>query len=106
MYSFKKFFEDKLPDRYKFFSSLKDECLSEKDYLKVNNIWNMFKMNTIGDYHDLYLKKDVLLLPKVFEKLISTCLDYYRLDPCHYFSSPGLSWGAMLKMTGIELELI
>ena len=54
-------------------------------------------MNIIGDYHDLYLKKDVLLLAYVFEKFISTCLEYYGLDPCHYFSSPGLSWMQCLK---------
>ena len=63
-------------------------------------------MKAMGDYHDLYLKADVLLLTDVFEKFIKTCLDYYGLDPCHYFSSPGLCWDAMLKMTGIELELI
>ena len=63
-------------------------------------------MNTIGDYHDLYLKADALLLADVFEKFISTYLDYYRLDPCHYFSFPGLIWDAILKVTGIELELI
>ena len=106
MDSFKKFSEDKLPNRSKFFSSLKDVCISEKDYLKADNIWNVFKMNAIGDYHDPYLKTDVLLQAVVFEKFISTCLDYYRLDPCQYFSSPGLSWDAMLKMTEIELELI
>ena len=55
----------------------------------------------MGDYRDLYLKADVLLLAEVFEKFISTCLEYYRLDPCHYFSSPGLSWNAMFKMTKI-----
>ena len=63
-------------------------------------------MNTMGDYHDLYLKIDVLLLADVFEKFIGTCLEYYGLDPCHYFSSPGLSWNVMLKMTKIELEFI
>ena len=63
-------------------------------------------MKTIGYYHDLYSKTDVLLSADVFEKFIKTCLDYYGLDPCHYFSSPGLSWDAMLKMTKIELELI
>ena len=51
------------------------------------------------------MKTDVLLLADVFEKFVNTCLEYYGLDPCHYFSSPGLSWDAMLKMTGIELEL-
>ena len=74
--------------------------------MKANNIWNLIKMNTMGDYHDLYLKTDVLLLADVFEKFISTCLDYYELDPCYYFSSPGLSWDTMLKMTGIESDLI
>ena len=63
------------------------------------------KKKTLGEYHDLYLKTDVLL-GDVFEKSINTCLNYYGLDPCHDFSSPGLSWDAMLKMTKIELELI
>ena len=58
----------------------------------------------MGDYHDLYLETDVLLLAYTFKKFISTCLDYCGLDPC--FSSPELSWDAMLKMTGIELKLI
>ena len=75
MDSFKKFFENKLPDRCKLFSSLKGKCISEKDYLKASNIWNVFKMNTMGDYHDLYLKTDVLLLADVFEIFINTCLD-------------------------------
>ena len=79
MDSFKNFSEDKLPDRCKFFSSLKDKGISEKDYLHAN-VWNVFKMNTMGDYHDLYLKTDVLLLADVFEKFISTCLYYYGLD--------------------------
>ena len=60
----------------------------------------------MGDYHDHYLKNDVLLLADVFEKFIDTCLKYYGIDSCHYFSSPGLSWDAMLKMTGIKLEKI
>ena len=86
--SFKKFSEEKLSGRSKFFISLKDECVCEKDYLKANNIWNVFQINTIGDYHDLYLKTGVSLLADVFGKFISTCLDYYKLDPCHSFSSP------------------
>ena len=54
----------------------------------------------------MYLKTDVLLLCDVFEKFIKVCLEYYCLNPCHYFSLPGLSWDAMLKMTGIQLEKI
>ena len=56
----------------------------------------------MGDYHDHYMKKDVLLLADVFEKFIDTYLKFYKPDPCHYFSSPGLSWDVMLKMTRIE----
>ena len=60
----------------------------------------------MGDYHDHYLKKHVLLLADIFEKFISTCIKHYELDPCHYFSSPELSWDAMLKMTDVKLEKI
>ena len=60
----------------------------------------------MGDYHDHYLKKDVLLLAHVFEKFIDTCLKFYKLDSCHYFISPGLSWDGMLKMTGVMLKKI
>ena len=83
MDSFKKFFDEKLPNWCKFYSSLKYECISEKDYLHAINVWNMFKINTIGDYHVIYLKTDFLLLADVLEKFINTSLEYYGLDPCH-----------------------
>ena len=60
----------------------------------------------MGDYHDHYFKNDVLLLADVFENFIDNCLKYYRLDLCHYFSDPGLSWDAMFKMTGVKLDKI
>ena len=60
----------------------------------------------MGEYHDLYLGTDIFLLADVFENFRKTCLQHYKLDPCHYFTSPGLSWDAMLKLTGIELKLI
>ena len=106
MDSFKKFSYKQLSDRPKFFSFLKDECISEKGYLHPVDKWIVSKRNTLGDYHDLYLKTDILLLADVFQKFISTRLEYYGLGTCHYFSSPGLSCDAMLKMTEIELELI
>ena len=58
-------------------------------------------MKNMGDYHDHYLKKDVLLLADVFKKIIDTCMKFYELDPSHYFSSPRLSWDVMLKMTRV-----
>ena len=93
IYSFKKFFDKKLPHRCEFFSSLKVECISEKYYLHAINVWNVFKMNTVGEYNDLYLKTNVLLLVDVFEIFISACLEYYGLDPCHYFSAPWIKLG-------------
>ena len=106
MNSFKRFSEDEVPNKSKFFSSLKDSGVIEKEYKKVVNGWKVFKIKSLGEYHDLYLKTDVLLSVDVFENFVETCLNYYRLDPCHYFSSPGLSWDVMLEMTKIKLELI
>ena len=70
MGSFRKFFDAKLSDRCNFFSSLKDDCISEKDYSHVINVWNTFKMSTMGNYHDLYLKTDVFLLADVLKTLL------------------------------------
>ena len=117
MNSFQRLIEEKLPDKECFYSSVKDRTtgdngkkldghISDEDYLTCNKIWNEFNMKSVGDYHDHYLKKDVLLLADVFEKFIGTCLKFYKLDPCHYFSSPGLSWDAMLKRTGVKFKKI
>ena len=81
-----------------------DGHISNEDYLTCKKNCNEFNMKNVGDYHVHYFKRDVLLLANVFEKFIDTCLKFYGLDPCHYFSSPGLSWDAKLKMTGVRLE--
>ena len=70
------------------------------------NIWDKFDLKIWVIITIIIFKKDVLLLADVFEMSIDTCFKFYGLDPCHYFSSPGLSWDAMLKMTGIRLEKI
>ena len=117
MNSLERFNEEKLPARKYYFSSIKkgkvgtdgkksDGHISFKDYLMCEKIWDKFGMKNMGDYDNHYLQKDVLLLAHVFEKIIDTCLKFYGIDPCHYFSFPGLSWDAMLKMTGVKLEKI
>ena len=103
--SFKKF-KDPLPEKYKFFSSLKGCGISDQEYQRACNVWNVFKIKNLGEYHDLYLKTEVLLLCDVFQKFINSCLNYYKLDPSHYFSSPRLSYDSMLRVTGIKLQLI
>ena len=105
MDSFEKF-NEKLPPKEEFYSILNDEHITDKDYQHAQTVWNTFNLKNMGEYHDLYLKSDILLLADVFENFRKTCLQYYKLDPCHYFTSPGLSWDAMLKMTDIKLELM
>ena len=85
---------------------MSDGDISVKDYFTCEKIWDKFGMEDMGDYHDHYLKKDVLLLADVFEKFIETFLKFHGLDPRHYFSCPELSWDAMLKITGVKLEKI
>ena len=105
-----------MPNKKCFYRSAKEETadddgkkldghISDEDYLPCKKIWDKFDMKNMGDYHDYYLEKDVLLLADASEKFIDTCLKFYGLDPCHYFSSPGLSWDGMLKMTGVKLKI-
>ena len=101
-----KFSDTKLPEKDEFYSLLTDENISDEQYKHAQKVWNNFNMKAMGDYHDVYLKSDILLLADVFENFRKTCHQYYELDPCHYFTSPGLSWDAMLKMTGIKLDLM
>ena len=89
-----------------FYSILNDKHISDTRYVHAIKLTKTFKLKNMGEYHDLYLKSDVLLLADVFENFRNTCMQYYKLDPCHYFTSPGLSWDAMLEMTDIKLELI
>ena len=106
MDSFSKFNDTELPKREEFYRLLTNENISEDAYRHAKDVWNKFNLKNMGEYHDLYLKTDILLLVDVFENFRKTCLTYYGLDPLHYITSPGLAWDAMLKMTGINLELI
>ena len=106
MDSFEKFNKTELPTKEEFYSILNNEHITDEDYCHAQKVWNTFQLQTMGEYHNLYLKSDILLLADVFENFRKTCLQYYKHDPCHYFTSPGLSWDAMLKMTNIKLELM
>ena len=98
--------ETQLPPKEAFYSKLNDEEISEEDYQHALNVWKIFNCATIRDYHDLYLKSDVLLLADVFENFRKTCMKHYNLDPAYYYTSPGLAWDACLKTTGQQLQLL
>ena len=92
MDSFEKFDQTELPDKEHFHSILNDQHITNEEYDHARKVWKAFKIKTMGEYHDLYLRSNVLLLIDVFETFRKTRLQYYKLDPCHYFTSPGLSW--------------
>ena len=104
--SIKKLSETKLPPKEEFYSKLNDEHITDDDHIHAKKVWHTFDCKTIRDYHDLYLKSDVILLADVFENFRKTCLKHYNLDPAHYYTSPGLAWDACLKETGQELQLL
>ena len=102
-----KFNEKTIPGKELFYSNLTLENISETDYAHANN--NVFKnlnINNLGEYHDLYVRSDTLLLADIFENFKKSCLKNYELDPAHFVSLPGLAWHAYLKKTNVELELL
>ena len=82
------------------------ENIDDIDYRHGNNVFNKFKLNNLGEYHDLYVQSDTLLLADIFENFRSKCLEVYQLDPAYFLSLPGLAWQACLKKTNIKLELL
>ena len=101
-----KFNETKLPPKSAFYSGLTGKGISDNDYKHALNVWDVFKMKTFKEYHELYNETDVLILADVFENFRESSLKYHKLDPAHYFTAPGWSWDASLKMTGVNLELL
>lgn len=95
-----------LPSKQEFYDNLNESHISDEDYERAKDVWKLFECQNLGEYSDLYLKSDVLLLSDVFENFREICLEKYKLDPAQYYTAPGLSWDAMLKLTGVELELL
>ncbi|XP_075232208.1 uncharacterized protein LOC142330648 [Lycorma delicatula] len=98
--------DTQLPPKEKFYSSLTGENIDENDYIHAKTVWSHFNIKNLGEYSDLYLKCDVLLLADVFENFRLLCLREYGLDCAYYFTLPGFSFDAMLYKTRVSLELI
>ena len=104
--NWERFNETSLPSKESFYSNLNMEDIDDIEYRHGNNVFNKFKLNNLGDYHDPYVQSDTLLLADVFENFRDMCLKEYELDPAHFLSLPGLAWQACLKKTNVELELL
>ena len=101
-----KFDETQLPKKEGFYNSLTKEAISDEKYQHAQTVWKTFNMKNLGEFHDLYVLTDVLLLADVFEKFRDMTIENYKLDASHFFTSPGLAWQAALKMSGVCLDLI
>ena len=106
MDSFERFGETELPEKEKFYSSLSGKGITDEEYAHAQEVWATFGCQNLGDYHDLYVATDVLLLVDVFENFRKVCQEKYGLDTAHYYSTQRLSWDALLTKTGVELELL
>ena len=104
--SWDRFEEMQLPPIEAFYSKLNMSSISSDDYQHAQKVWKEFRIHNLGDYDVLYLRTNVVLLAKVYEAFRETCLEHYKLDPVHFFTSPGLAWKACLKHTGIRLKLL
>lgn len=104
--SYDKLNSEQLPPIEEFYSKLYDAKCSEEDYKQAVKVWETFKCKTFMDYHNLYLITDVLLLADIWENFRVVCYKNYGLDCEYYYTAPGLSFDAMLKMTKIKLELL
>ena len=106
MDSWDKFEEMSLPRIEKFCSNLNMSEVSDGDYEHACRVWQEFRIRNMGEYHDLYLRTDVILLANVFESFRRVCLENYGHDPSHFYTAPGLDWKACLKKTGVKLKLL
>ena len=94
--SWERFNETSLPPKKDFYSELTLENITDKDYNHAQKVFEEY-CTDIGDYHDLYVQTDTLLLADAFEKFRDTCIEISRLDPSYFLSAPGLAWQACLK---------
>jgi len=101
-----RFAETKLPDQADFYNTLTEECLSDEDYQRAQAAWKRFDIRDMEQYHNHYLKLDVLLLTDVFEYFRRTMYAQHKLDCLHYYTLPSLSWSAALKHTKAKIELL
>jgi hypothetical protein len=106
MNSWEKFDKTSLPPKGAFYSKLNNTHISDTEYEYAKSVWEKAGCKTMHDYHDIYLKTDVLLLADIFQNFWQVAIEKYGLDPLWYYLTPGLAWDALFFMTGQRLKLI
>ena len=98
--------ETSLPEKEDFYSHLNMEDITDADYTHKKIVCKDVEIKNLGEYHDLYVQSDILLLADVFENFRNRCLEIYELNPLKVLSAPRLVWQATLKKTKVKLDLL
>ena len=106
VYPWERFIETTLPNKKAFYNQLNLKDITDKDYAHAQRLFEEFKLKNLGDYHNLYVQSNTLLVADVFENFRNKCVEIYDLDPAHFLSTTKLAWQACLKTTQEELELL
>ena len=106
MDSWERFDDASLRNKDDFYSNLNIKYITDVNYCHAKRVFKDFNNKNLGDYHDLYVHIDTLLLSDIFENFRSMCIEIYKLDPAYFLSAPGLAWSICLRMTGVKLELL
>ena len=104
--SCERFDETSLPNKETFYTNLNIKSITDVDYRHAKRVFEVFNIKSLGEYHDLYVKSDTLLLSDVFENFKNKCNEIYEFDPAHFLSAPGLTWKACLKNIGVKIDLL
>ena len=104
--SWERFDETSLPDKEAFYSSLNMEDITDVEHRHAKRVFKNLRNKNLGDYHDLHVQSDTLLLADVFENFRNKCIEIYELDPVHFLPAPGLAWQSCFKKTEVKLELL
>ena len=106
MDDWEKFNETLFPEKENFYSHLNMEDITDADYTHAKRVCKDFGIKNLGEYHDLYVQSDTLLLVDVFENFRNMCLEIYELDSAKFLSAPRLAWQTALEKTKIKLNLL
>ena len=106
MDSWERFDETELSNKESFYSELNKEDITDEDHAHAQKVWVVFKIKNLGEYHDICVQSDTLLLIDVCKNFRKLCMKIYELDPAYFLSAPGLAWNACLKKTEVKLKLL